>query len=166
VNLEGNDVILNSTVDARTFFVLNTTVLPPPSPPISPPQETNKILTNLVNLLQQQNNRLERVEKNQEKILTEVAMQIEEAKRNKRHTTPLAVEDTISIPLNCRKGGKKPPDDSNGGSSCPTSQRSCRDLRTATKGRILPCAKVVERRRIILRSATIGGVAKDLSPGR
>lgn len=45
----------------------------------------NGILTNLVNLLRQQNSRLEHVEKNQEKIQTEVATQIDEAHQNKRH---------------------------------------------------------------------------------
>jgi len=39
----------------------------------------NEILTNLVNLLQQRNNRLEHMEKNREKILMEVTKQTEEA---------------------------------------------------------------------------------------
>jgi hypothetical protein len=70
-------------IDPRVIAAMNTTLLPlpaprmedvppppPPAPLVPPPHETNEILTNLVNLLQQQNNRLERVEKNQERILT------------------------------------------------------------------------------------------------
>jgi hypothetical protein len=48
------------------------------------------------------------VEKNQEKILMEVATQIEEAQRNKHHKLPLAVDDAASIPTNRLKGGKSP----------------------------------------------------------
>jgi len=87
--------------------------LPPPLLPVTPPSETNEILTNLVNLLQHQDNRLERVEKNQEKIPTEVATQIiEEAHKNKCHTTLMVVDNVVSITVNRQKGGKKPPDDS------------------------------------------------------
>lgn len=99
-----------------------------------------------MNLLQQQSNRLEHVEKNQERIPTEVATQIEEARRNKRHTTPVAVDDTASIRF--------------------LTVLVTVNLRTATEGRILPRTKIVERRRITLQSAIIEVVIKDLSPGR
>ena len=91
VNLEGNDknVVLVATTDARPSAKMNVTLLaPPPSctedVPLPPPlllvrplSEMNEILTNLVNLLQQNNNKLESMEKNQEKILTKVSTQIE-----------------------------------------------------------------------------------------
>lgn len=67
---EGNDAILNATMDAPTTEEMNT-----------------MIVTNLVNLLQQQNNRLERMEKSQEKILTKVTTQIEEAQQKTQHNT-------------------------------------------------------------------------------
>lgn len=67
---EGNDTILNATMDAPTTEEMNT-----------------MIVTNLVNLLQQQNNRLERMEKSQEKILTKVTTQIEEAQQKTQHNT-------------------------------------------------------------------------------
>jgi len=67
---------------------------------------------------------LECVEKNQEKILTAVATQIEEVRRSKRRTTPLAVDNATSVLVNRRRGGKKPPDDSDGGSSGPPPHRS------------------------------------------
>jgi hypothetical protein len=95
VNPEGNDVILYDTINDCTIAALETSTLPPPPlreenvpPPPSPsplvpsPPETNEILTNLVNFLQQHNTKLERVQKSQEKILTEVATQIDEARRN------------------------------------------------------------------------------------
>jgi hypothetical protein len=39
----------------------------------------------------------------------------------------IVVDDASSIPMNHRKGGKKPPDDSNGWSSSPTPHRSRHD---------------------------------------
>jgi len=40
---------------------------------------------------------------------------MEEAKRSKRHTTPLAVDDATSLLANRQKGGKKPLGDSDRG---------------------------------------------------
>ena len=128
-NLEEIDAILDSTINTCTTAALNTTILRPPPPwtedvprlpqsiPVPLPQEMNEILTNLVNLLQQQNNRLEHMEKNQENILMEVTKQTEEAQWNKHHTTLVTVDDAASIMVNDRKGGKKPPNDSNRGSN-------------------------------------------------
>jgi len=64
------------------------------------------------------------MEKNQEKIPTEVTAQIEEAQRNKHHTKLVALDDAASIMVNRRKGDKKPPDDSYIGSSNPSPHRS------------------------------------------
>jgi len=130
-------VILDASIDTRTSATMNTKPLPPPplctkDAPLPPPfllvplpQETNEILTNLVNLLQEQN-RLEHVEKNQVKIPTEVATQIEEAQRRKLHTTPVAVDDATSISANRRKVEKKPRCDSDRGSRSLSPHRSRR----------------------------------------
>lgn len=99
-----------------------------------------------MNLLQQQSNRLECVEKNQERIPTEVATQIEEARRNKCHTKPVVVDDTASIRF--------------------LTVLVTINLRTTTEGRILPRTKTFERRRITLQSAIIEVDIKDLSPRR
>jgi len=92
VNSKEDDVILDTTIDTHATTVSNTAMRPPPPPreedvpppspsPQDPPlPETNKILTNLMNLLQQQSDRLECLEKNEEKILTVVATRIEEAR--------------------------------------------------------------------------------------
>ena len=89
VNPEGSDVILDIITSVRAATALNAMVLPPPlsqpedaplpSPLAPPPLETNKFLMDLVNLLRQQNDRLERVEKNQEKVLTVITTHIEES---------------------------------------------------------------------------------------
>jgi len=116
----------------------------------------NEILTNLVNLLQQRNNRLEHMEKNQEKILMEVTKQTEEAQWNKHHTTLVTVDDAASILVNDQKGGKKPPDDSNRGSNNLSLYCSPENLWTAMYGRIPLHSKAVEIRKIVLRSAAKG----------
>ncbi|KEH16013.1 hypothetical protein MtrunA17_Chr2g0305651 [Medicago truncatula] len=59
VNHEGDDVILGTATNSRATTVLNAKTLPP-SPPLSegvppPPLEANKVLTNRVDLLRQQN---------------------------------------------------------------------------------------------------------------
>jgi len=84
VNQEENriDVVPDAAIATRPSLVMEMTLLPPPPSrtedvPHAPPQETKELLTNLVNMLRQQNNILERVERNDEKILTEIAMQIE-----------------------------------------------------------------------------------------
>jgi len=91
-NTKGNDnnTFPDAAIDAHSFATMNVTLLhlrplhaedipfPPSLLPIAPPPTTNEILKNLVNLLQQQNNRLKHVEKNQEKIAMEVATQNEE----------------------------------------------------------------------------------------
>jgi len=66
-------------------------------------------LTNLVNLLQQQNNRFERVEKNQEKIPTEIATKIKVVHQNSHHRTSAVVDDVVSVPINRHRGSGKPP---------------------------------------------------------
>jgi len=55
------------------------------------------------------------MEINQEKIPTKIATQIEVAQRNKRHGTPVAVDDIASVSTNRHKGGRKPPNDSDKG---------------------------------------------------
>jgi len=57
------------------------------------------------------------VEKNQEKVPTVIAMQIEVVQRNKRRTTPLAMDNSNSTPVNRQREGKKPPENSDRGSS-------------------------------------------------
>jgi len=73
VNPKRSDAILDTTTGVRATTAFDATILPPPplqpedipipplSPQASPPPETNEILTNLVNLLHQQSDRLERV---------------------------------------------------------------------------------------------------------
>lgn len=122
-----NNANLVALIDAHPSAAMNVKLLPPPPPHmedvplppplllVPPPQETNEILTNSVNLHQQQNNRLEHMEKNQENI-----------QRNKHHETLDAVDNTAYIPANHRKGGKKPPNDSNKGSSSQSPRHSRR----------------------------------------
>lgn len=59
----------------------------------------NKLMTNMVDFLKQQNDRIKRAEENQEKITTEIVTQIEAAIWNQRHETPTVVDDVVSIPL-------------------------------------------------------------------
>jgi hypothetical protein len=54
-------------------------------------------------------------------------MQIKEAQQNKRHATPTTIDDVASIAANCENGGKKPPDDLDGGSINPSPCHSRRD---------------------------------------
>jgi hypothetical protein len=109
MNPEESDVILDTTTSVHATTTLNATALPPPlswpedvpppSPQAPPPLETNEVLMDLVNMLHQQSDRLERVEKNQEKISTVIAMHIEEYQQNKHRTTPLAANYDISTPV-------------------------------------------------------------------
>jgi len=72
VNIEGSDAILYTATGVHAAIALNATTLPPPlsqpedsplpSSQAPPPLETNEVLTDLVNLLCQQNDRLARVE--------------------------------------------------------------------------------------------------------
>jgi virulence-associated protein VagC len=76
VNPEGSDDILDTATGVCAATALNATLIPlplpqpediPPPPPSHhafPPPEANKVLMNLVNVLCQQSDRLERVEKN------------------------------------------------------------------------------------------------------
>lgn len=77
MNPEEDAVILDATIDAHATTALNSEALPPPppraedipTPSSSPlPQEANELLENLVSLLQQHNDTLERVERNQSRI--------------------------------------------------------------------------------------------------
>lgn len=79
----------------------------PPSSVVPPPQETKEILTNLAIFPRQQNDRLERVEKNQNKVPIKVDTKNENIHRNKLFETPIAANDTASIPRNCHKGNKE-----------------------------------------------------------
>jgi hypothetical protein len=79
--------------------------VPPPSPQAPLPLETNEVLTHLVNLLRQQRDRLERVEKNQEKILKVIAAHIEESQWDKYRTTHLAADCDISTLVDHQKRG-------------------------------------------------------------
>jgi len=102
---------------------------PPPPPhtedvPFSPPPQSNEISTNLVNLLQQENNRVERVERNQENISTKFTMKIKVTQRNKCHETLVVVDDAVSVPVNYRKGGGKPPNNSDKGNMSQSSHHS------------------------------------------
>jgi hypothetical protein len=66
-----------------------------------PPHGKNELLVNLVSLLQQQNNRLQGVEENQEKIPMEIYPQIEVAQRNEHHKTPLIADNALDKGSNC-----------------------------------------------------------------
>lgn len=126
VNLERSDAILDTATRVRAATALNATTLPPPlsqpedapfpSPQAPTPPETNKVLTDQVNLPCQQNDRLECVDKNHEKILTVIATHIEESQRNKNLTTPMVVDCATSTPVNRHRKSKKPPEDSDEGS--------------------------------------------------
>lgn len=74
VNPEGSNAIRDIANGVRATTSVNATTLPPPisqpddvsppSPQAPPPPETNEVLTDPVNLLRQQSDRLERMEKN------------------------------------------------------------------------------------------------------
>jgi len=99
--------------------------------------------------------------------MTKVSTQIEEAQRNKRLATSVAVDDPASILVNRGKGGRKPPYDSDKGSSSSYPHNSLPvNLRTATEGKTFPHAKADIRRKITLRTAITRTTTKDLSPGR
>ena len=113
MNLEEDDTIFETRTSVPSTTALNTTTFlplplqpedvpprPPPSPQAPSPPETNEVLTNLVNLLCQQSNKLERVERNQEKILTVIGIEIKEVQRNQQQTMPLAVDNANSTPVN------------------------------------------------------------------
>ena len=68
-------------------------------------------------MLRQQIDMLERVEKNQEKLPNEVATKIKEVRRSEHRMTPLAMDNTASIPKNCRRKVKETPDNLDEGSS-------------------------------------------------
>jgi hypothetical protein len=118
-------------------------------------------------LLHQQSNRLERVEKNQEKISTVVTAQIEEDRRSKRRTLPLAIDNITSIPVDHQRGGKKPP-------VIWTEEAAVRlrtipndtSLRSTARGKILLHAKVVQKKGNTLPKRWHKSCQKDLSPGR
>jgi hypothetical protein len=120
---EGNNVGLDAMIYTRPSPTMKVTLLPPPSPRgkdvplphlsvedvlLPPPPEMNETLMNLVNLLQQQNNKLEFVEKNEEKIPTEIATHIEVAQHNKCNETSVGVDNATFIPANHHKGGGNP----------------------------------------------------------
>lgn len=116
VNLEENDTFLSAAINAHTTAVINMTILspplpraedvcvPPPSILFLPPQETNKILTNLVNFLRQQSDRLKRIDKNQVKIPVKIDTRRESDSRHKHRETTVAINDTTSVPKNTHKG--------------------------------------------------------------
>jgi len=129
MNLEKNDVVLDIATGVRATTSFNATELPPPppqseyvplplhpSPQAPPPPETNEVLTDLVNLLCQHNDRHECVEKNHEKIPTVIATHIEESQRNKHQTTPLAADCATSTIVDRQRKGKKTLEDSDEGS--------------------------------------------------
>ena len=88
MNPKASGAIIDTATGIRATTALNANVLPPPllqlkdlpppppSPQAPPRPEKNEVLTNLVNLLCQQSNRLERMEKNQERIPTVISMHI------------------------------------------------------------------------------------------
>lgn len=67
------------------------------------PLETNVLLTNLVNLLQQQKERLKHVEEVKEKIPTEIMTQIKVSQRNQQND--LVLENSVSIPIQIHRKG-------------------------------------------------------------
>jgi len=135
MNHEGDDIDLGTATHSCYATVLNATMLPAPPPhsedvphpPTSPevpsPLEANEVLMNLVNFLCPQNDKLEHVEKNQEKILTVIATQIEEARRSEHRTMPLEVDDATSVLVNRQSECMKPPGDSDRGSNSPPLHR-------------------------------------------
>jgi len=100
--LECNDAAsISLTTGGRSSFVsLSSTA-----------SKTNEVVTDLVNLFHQQNDRLERVEKNQEKIPMVIATHIEESKRNKNQTTPMVVDCATFTAVYRHGKSKKPPKD-------------------------------------------------------
>lgn len=84
---------------------------PPPFFPVPPPPKTDEILTNLVNLVQHQNNRLEHVVDNQINILMKVYTKSEGSYGNKRCEMSMEVDGNALVPTNRRKGSGRPPDD-------------------------------------------------------